>query len=156
MALSLTNYVTLANTNNVGAAIDGNYMYVCSAVSNNIARVNLIDQTISNTWATSTQGINATYGITVLNGFLYGTTRTNTSDKVFQISITNPSTYSTVKTIDLTSYYPNVTYATSGYIYVAAVNVGADKSTICRISITNPAGDYISSCSYYPKSNNYL
>ena len=152
--LAITSFINTGLLNNVGVAIDSNFMYITSISTNSITRVNLTNSTVTTNWATSTQGVDGTYGISISNGFIYGVRRNTSLQQIFKISIANPSGVNTQpnwRTGTLSAnYYANATHITAGYLYVGFVNSGATASIISRISLTDPVNDYISSWATTP------
>jgi hypothetical protein len=133
-------------SNNIGVAINGNYMYIATLANaaNAISRLNLTDSSFVSNWATSAQGLNSPCGIAISNGNLYSVGIV-TSPTINRISLTSPTTDfdANWRTTTLgTTYYGICCTAVDNYLYVGFRSGDATTGVISKISLTNPAGDY--------------
>ena len=146
---TVTSFKDITVYNNVGVAIDGNYMYIASAGTSSITQLNLTDSTVTTNWATSIQGLNTPYGFAISNGYLYCISRggptSNLNRRISKISISNPTGDSTPIWTTTTlnpDYYGSSAAVVSGYLYYGYSNANSSLGVISKISLTNPESDY--------------
>jgi hypothetical protein len=135
-----------------GLAASGDYIYVGSNNSGQIARISITNPTTDYTagWATNTQGLTNIGGMTIVGSYLY--VCCGTGNKVSRVNISNPSaadtngSWATNATNGIVS--PSAVCHLNGYLYVVCNDT---TPFITKISITNPSTDKIvrwTNCAY--------
>jgi 6-phosphogluconolactonase (cycloisomerase 2 family) len=140
---------TGVNANNIGVAINGDYMYVANYGNSQITRVNLTDSTDKTlAWATSTQGVATPYCVAIdaQGGYLY-CCNISTPSYISKISLSSPTTNFTANWVSFpTGYSSTAAIVIGNYIYVSYtnnLNGGGTINYINKYSLTDPVNDRV-------------
>lgn len=140
---------TGVNSNNIGVATYGDYLYVANYTNSQITRVNMTDSTDKTLgWATSTQGVTNPYDVAIdsSGGFIY-CCNVSSPSYISKISLSNPTTNFTSNWLTFpTGFTSPAAIVIGNYIYVAYtnnINGGGTINYINKYSLTDPVNDRV-------------